>query len=257
MNGFEKKDFEEVFRLVNAFDTNNPLKKYVDEKYVLYDEPDVDNYILSLENFYKDFAKTSYIKNISIFPAYRNNFILNSNLSLAFKNRVKNFLLNRLKILNPNAVSDSAYRDAINRFAPSETYFFAITKEIYSYLYEDKIFQNEKRKELKKSIFKYMNLAEKINNLIVDSGLSNSRFNLLANNIERQRERLSIEVEKIAIEKNSSLMAEKIFVRNILKLNQELYRRPRLRFIQELMCIPCFKRQLDDTTISRIRKSMQ
>lgn len=142
-----------------------------------------------------------------------------------------------------------------NRFSPSNSYFYHLSKEIYDYLFVDRNLQNLQRKRLREKIEEYSKLREEIKDLIRISDSEKIIGSLGLNEYEKNR--FKERIISIPVEKNSSAIQEIVFVKNMIALNKYYFDRPRLSDIQDLMCMPIFKRQLDISTINRIHKRMQ
>lgn len=252
MDWHHKKNFEDYFKIIKEFEDNSPIRIAIQEGDI-YSVNDIDSYIELLKKFYREESNNEYVKNIKIFPVVRRHFPV-SEIHDEWANKIVRARLieRRQKFIDSGENPTYYFRSP---YSPKDSYFHKLSKQLYEYLYVDRFLQNERKINLQKKMREFLKIASEIRELIDISGVK--IFPMSYFHGGQSGSKIERDAETIEIERNSTNLPERIFVKNMLDINYLHYKGPKIKKIEELMCLPFFVRQLDTSTISRINAKMQ
>lgn len=263
MEGFSKKSFDTYLELVSDFDGKNPLIKdasSLEKQAHIFSDEDIDIFIDRLSEVDENIEKSEYLKTMTSFPVVKKHLFFPVESRSYLLEKISSHLKTNRDKIAASDCSPYALRRLANRHSPSAHPFHKVTLELYDYLFRDRQKEINEKKLLKEKIDSYLRICDEISETLSKNSALSAEFSMSPKHFTEGRSPakfIRMNLDSVKIENTYPKMNEKIFVQNMIKINQRFYRKPKLNMIQELMCLPFFKHQYDPTTLSRIKKNMQ
>lgn len=258
MQGYPKEEFEKLFQLIEDFDPSK--RKGIGWMPFVFDgeisAKDLDRFKHFKDyrdEFYKAAEQISVVNKLMSDPVFRKASIERKrSKDVDLEEDLRKYWMQRKKKMEE---SNNFLRLDPKRFFypfyPRHNYILELIREIYNYLYVDRVVVHQSKKQALKSL---KNIAKEIESLEPairhDPDIKGVGFALLANfDINKKIEK----VESILTrERYSKDMQERYFVERMIKINKRYRGSPKVGGIMDLMYLPFFKRQYDISTINRI-----
>lgn len=244
---YDRKYFDEYFDLVSKFEENNIFSHDIRNKKI-YTYKNIKTYLLQLDEFNEELFKTTYLKNLYSFLIIKKLILNPEKHRKSFSPIIEKKILSRV-------AENSDFMPSRLYGSPSSSYLHFLTSEFKQYLFSDKRFESEKLERIKKNISKILDIYSEIEE---DSRSIGNGDNILGGRyFEYHKKTIERKSNLINNESFKSNYREVNFAKNLIKFNLEVYKKPRISFVLDLMCLPFFERKLDVRTLNRIRSKLQ
>jgi len=261
MSGFSKNVFDEYFKTVDDFKKSNILASYSYEpdadgipcrKEYLFDEADGRAYIENLCDCFRKIDRSDLVIQMKSQPCLKN--VLAFDFDRVEKNKeyvYASLMRARERYIGKNEWQRSDH--VFYRLNPDVNYFHEFVRLLYSYLFFDAQDIRNEKINLKKQLSTLRDTYHAIRETCKKIEKSGEDVSFSVRYLERKIEMM---LGEIVIKKNSSHLAETIFVEGMIRLNKRWAKRPLLGRVQDAMHLPFFRHQFDMRTLSRIKERM-